>query len=367
MLARMRPRALAYERDATGTSAVQRRWPSGLVRPLIDRMLWGRRRVTGDPIFVGGTGRSGTHAVGALLGRHPRLAYIPREVRFHSAYTGVADALAGAMPAAELVRRLHSYWWRRTPWWSNTQAGLFEAIPRERFERAVLRFRLRRRIDLTKAAAALVAELLDPFAEAEGAHRWIEMSPPNAESAAELVRMFPDARIVHVVRDGRDVACSFNRVPWAPSPRTEALADWERRLALADRGVAAAKGQVMVLPLEELLLTHREERYSELLDFVGIEDASAMREFFEAELRPEKGNVGRWRVEVDIAEQDEFLRLYEDACDRLEKDGLSFTINREPLPEAYRLDAGVRTLSTVDPWAARQQAEQAARKAPGNS
>ena len=43
-------------------------------------------RPLGNPppvLFVGGTGRSGTHVLAKLLSRHPRLAMFPIEVRFH--------------------------------------------------------------------------------------------------------------------------------------------------------------------------------------------------------------------------------------------------------------------------------------------
>jgi hypothetical protein len=37
-----------------------------------------------DPIFVGGTQRSGTHATVGLIGAHDAVAHLPREMKFHA-------------------------------------------------------------------------------------------------------------------------------------------------------------------------------------------------------------------------------------------------------------------------------------------
>ena len=54
-----------------------------------------------DLVFVGGTGRSGTHILGRLLGSHARFADVPIESRFHCNKRGMPDLLwEGASPWA---------------------------------------------------------------------------------------------------------------------------------------------------------------------------------------------------------------------------------------------------------------------------
>ena len=85
-------------------------------------------------------------------------------------------------------------------------------------------------------------------------------------------------RLVHVVRDGRDVACSFMRVPWAPDDFEAALGLWERRLLEAHRGTLELEpGRVHRLPVEDLVARDRERAYGELLGFLGIPDTPALR------------------------------------------------------------------------------------------
>ena len=70
-----------------------------------------------NPVFVGGTGRSGSTIVGDLLDHHPAVTMtLPSEVRFITGNNGIADALAKAgkpagLKAAELaVDRIHNRW-----------------------------------------------------------------------------------------------------------------------------------------------------------------------------------------------------------------------------------------------------------------
>lgn len=46
-----------------------------------------------------------------------------------------------------------------------------------------------------------------------GKVRWAEKTPRNISRIAEIFRCFPQARFVHVLRDGRDVACSLRTHP----------------------------------------------------------------------------------------------------------------------------------------------------------
>src|SRR4051794_31806506 len=60
-------------------------------------------------IFVGGTGRSGTHVVAKLVGRHRLYRYIPIECRFHVERGGYPDLLAGEVTSEQFVRRLRRH------------------------------------------------------------------------------------------------------------------------------------------------------------------------------------------------------------------------------------------------------------------
>ncbi len=50
--------------------------------------------------------------------------------------------------------------------------------------------------------------------EAEGKSRWGDKTPAYIEIIPSLAAMFDDAKFIHLIRDGRDVAKSFQRQGW---------------------------------------------------------------------------------------------------------------------------------------------------------
>ena len=72
-----------------------------------------RRTTKDDVVFVGGTGRSGTHVVARLLDHHPRYHMIPIECRFHCNPNGLADVVTGKSTPEEFVAKLRRFWWHR--------------------------------------------------------------------------------------------------------------------------------------------------------------------------------------------------------------------------------------------------------------
>src|SRR5215211_1075318 len=94
-----------------------------------------RRRVPAPVLFVGGTGRSGTHIVARLVAKNRDYSLIPVECRFHSDEDGFPALLTGRVSKERFLRRLRGYWWKGFQ--TDRFRGLHRVIPRERFDRAV--------------------------------------------------------------------------------------------------------------------------------------------------------------------------------------------------------------------------------------
>jgi hypothetical protein len=288
-------------------------------------------------VFVGGTGRSGTHILADLISHHRRWALVPIESRFHVNPQGFPDLLAGEVAPDEFVRKLRRFWWYRIPAGEPLPAlaprlrlgrqtrGLYRFVPPEGFEEAVGRFEEATAGEgsLEIACRRLFLDLLWPVAEHGERPGIVEMSTHTVARAPVLHRLFPDSKLIHIVRDGRDAGSSkVAKRQKAHHPRdvAEGIDWWVGRLERAERSIAEApEGFTLTLSLDELAAGDREGSYGRLLEFLGVGDVGRMRRFFEAELSAEKASRGRWREGLTAEGEREVTAAYERALERLEE------------------------------------------------
>jgi LPS sulfotransferase NodH len=171
-----------------------------------------------DPVpFIVGVPRSGTTMLRLMLDAHPEMA-IPPETYF---VTNLIEAADGGAGPDQLAKVLTSH--RR---WGDL--GIDAAELRERL-RAIGR--------PTGGDAVRVAFGL--YAEGRKKPRWGDKTPAYLTNIAEIHRALPEARFIHLIRDGRDVALSIMRMPEADRPmrRPDTIGlvarRWSRRIRRA--------------------------------------------------------------------------------------------------------------------------------------
>ncbi len=143
-----------------------------------DRVPWFRGRWVEqcpEPVFIIGSPRSGTTALGKSLGAHPSM-WVSNETKFMAALVG--DHQLERVVADEIERPTAS--WLRT-----------NGVDRAEFIAAV-----------GIGINALVSSRSD-------GRRWVDHTPHYTPIAELLATMFPGASFVHIVRDGRAVVHSM--------------------------------------------------------------------------------------------------------------------------------------------------------------
>ena len=250
-------------------------------------------------VFIGGTGRSGTHVVARLLGRHSRLENVTNEARFHVDSGGFPDLLAGRTTPEAFVRRLRGRWYRGVALQRASLRGLYRYIDKGDLDAAADRFLVRWPEDAEGACRSLFLELLGPIAERAGKPGLIEQSCDTVAQAPTLLRLFPDARFIHVVRDGRDTAASrVAQARWLARPRTlqQGLVWWEARMRRIDAGIRQVPADHrFAVGLDELIELRRGGTLSRLHRFLDLESEGQVRGFFRRKVSGGQGNVGRWQ------------------------------------------------------------------------
>lgn len=278
-------------------------------------------------LFVGGTGRSGTHVVSKILGNHSSYRKVPNEARFHTDPGGYPDVLAGRTGPDLFAYRLRHHWWRNFEARRMTFRGLHRYVPRKRLDAATASF-LRRFDDEPEAALRqLFFDLLWPLATEWSKSGLIEQSCDTVAEAGTLSLLFPEARFIHVVRDGRDVAASrVGQARWLSYPRTmdQGLEWWEARIRAIDEGVrAAGADRVFAVSLDDLVAEDgRRRSYSQLRRFAGLPAERDMLDYFQGRVKVRNAHTERWREAVPARRQAEVDARYERILEDLEADGV---------------------------------------------
>src|ERR1043165_1006163 len=162
---------------AARTGRLARSLPFHVLRA---RLTYGSNLVAAPPpIFILGVPRSGTTLLRTILDAHPAIASGPE-----------TPWLGGHQP-----RSLMSLWTtlREEGWGYCKSFNMGREVP-------------------TEAARAFLSVLMDRYAAARGKRRWAEKTPDNALHVDFLTELFPEAKFVHLVRDGLDVAMSTSVV-----------------------------------------------------------------------------------------------------------------------------------------------------------
>jgi hypothetical protein len=189
--------------------------------------------------FIVGVGRSGTTLLRMMLDAHPQLA-IPPETHFVPKLIGAAEAwrVTPERLLEVVVNDPHRRW------------GDFGIAEEEYLER-LREIRRVNQADPVRAFFRLYAEKADK-------PRWGDKTPGYLSRMRRIKRTLPESRFVHVIRDGRDVALSWNRrleqrEGKEPVPVERLAQRWRRQITGA-REDSSAIGDYIEIRYEHLVL-----------------------------------------------------------------------------------------------------------------
>jgi len=296
------------------------------------------------PVFVGGTGRSGTTVVGDLLGQHEHIrTSVPIEIKFLANKSGLLQLVFGRetpdvhkniaffnlrarrrrwISKREKFKKIQSEFLDRiwNDWWDIDAPpphgrGLQSGISKKELEKLLATLVSELRFNRVWAARRFMRNFISSQDAHKGQKYWVETTPLNIAQAKRILKIFPNALFINMVRDPRDVIASLLTKNWGPTTALEGIEWIEKRLIDAHHALRAIPAhQKITIALEDLAINRREQSYQLLLTFLGLKDDPAMRAFFESELTPQAATSGRWKSEIATPE---FLSAYAELEKRL--------------------------------------------------
>lgn len=193
------------------------------------------RLTTASPTFILGMNGSGTTMLADCLGKHSELFSIPYETKvipFHLANLH----RFGDMRTIEARRALAAQIGATKAFWLANHRRNIELGDDELSE---------------PSFAGVIDALFARLARGTGKRRWVEKSPQNLGRVNEIAAAFPDARFVHIIRDGRDCAQSLHR-RWKYEP-VVSIYRWRRLVELGRRaGAEIGPARYLEIRYEEL-------------------------------------------------------------------------------------------------------------------
>ena len=254
------------------------------------------------PIFVIGCPRSGTTLLQLMLHSHPRIA-VPTETRF----------VLAAYNARREFGDLH-------------EAANRRALAEWIVGRKVTRFR-----DLGLERAAVVEEIVTApgtlgsalevifraYARRFDKPRWGDKRPGYIKHVDTLLRLWPDAQFVHLIRDARDCVASLKEMTWYRLDVHHAISTWREAIDVGRR-CAARLGPTGYYELQyERLVADPVYELGRLCAFLDEDFHAAMTE--PQKIAPQavpkrmhhhartkdfvtSGRVGSWQTRLDPAE-----------------------------------------------------------------
>ncbi|MEM6579667.1 MAG: sulfotransferase [Pseudomonadota bacterium] len=222
-----------------------------------------------SPIFIVGVPRSGTTLLAASLASHSNLSCGTETDFFHFLAQVDEEELCAS---DKWPNEATDFMFRQIP-----GAGR-KSIPQE-YEVS--------RIDLAHylgnhdpSIGAILAAMTEQQMNRVGKKRWIEKTPNHLLYVEKIRQVYPDSKVIRIVRDPRDTALSILKAPWDWAPRTlpGALSMW-RYMDDLSSGFFDSDSNSCTVRFEELV-SDSASTLSQLCDFIDedFEDGMLTRE-----------------------------------------------------------------------------------------
>lgn len=216
--------------------------------------------------FIVGAGRSGTTMLAQTLNAHSRIC-VPHELQLVFGYSGNGPRLYEYFATGEARD------WRA----SDFVKKVGELCPHQFDEFFDYESFFNARNYPEEGLGAMLSDLYSAIARSRGKDMLVEQTPWYGQRLDIMKALFPEAKFIHMIRDGRDVAISFARTPWWHDNPAENLERWQQEVnkIASDALQLLDKTHYLEIRYEDFV-EDPESNVRRIIDFLGLVYESEM-------------------------------------------------------------------------------------------
>jgi len=144
-----------------------------------------------EKVFIVGVGRSGTSLLQSMLNAHSKICFIP-ETHFLRKYVFKSFVIVDEKNIDSIIEKLN-----------NDDDYLRTKIPAEEIVKIGMQY-----VDIYEA-------LLDVYLKRKGKEIIGDKDPRNIDFLPQLNTLYPEGKVIHMIRDPRDVVLSRTKADWS--------------------------------------------------------------------------------------------------------------------------------------------------------
>jgi len=213
-----------------------------------------------NPIFVYGCARSGTSLLSRILNSHPNIS-VPYESHLYNTFAPWLKHYGDLNTEKNRLNLINDMSTVLHDWTPNIDPiAALNATTQYDFD-------------------GIIDGVMYSLAQKEGKSRWGDKSPWHVFYWKEIYKAFPNAKIIHIVRDGRDSSASWQKARFGPKHFLVLAERWRDYLLTVDECRAVIAPENFLDIQYEEILKDPELTIKKICSFLGEEYSPEMLEF----------------------------------------------------------------------------------------
>lgn len=167
---------------------------------------------------------------------------------------------------------------------------------------------------------AILSTIFKLYSKQNKKSRWGDKHPYYIKYMDQLFKLFPDAQVIHIIRDGRDAVASLKSMPWWKNNSIYSMLNWQEAISNGRKAkLRYSSNQFIEIRYEDIikepekniriLCNYLEEEFSpEMLEFYKIADTTVpdykMGWHSNTKQHMNSTKIGRWQRDLEPWESD---------------------------------------------------------------